>query len=153
MNIGFDFDGTLSNEMFGRFIQSISNNLNRGHTLILITSRCIINEEIKERVKELNLNINQFFAMGNTVYVHKADFVKEKKIKLDLFFDNDPYDVEAFSKNGILCIFIPPITGSLMEEICEEYILEKAKELDRIYLSYIQNKQRERNHSCINKSD
>jgi len=127
MRIGFDFDGTLSNEAFGNFIKEIAPSLNK-HTLVLITSRGGIGDDIGERVKELGLDIKQFFAMGNTVHLHKADFVKDSGMSLDLFFDNDPYDVEAFTKAGILCMFIPPEVGSLMEEIVEVFMKEKVKQ-------------------------
>ena len=131
MVIGFDFDGTLTNETFGNFLKSVSKSLNL-NDLIIITSRGTIDDVVRDRAKELELKIKKFIAMGNTIHLHKADFVKSADIKLDLFFDNDPYDVEAFRKLGILCLFIPPDEDSLMEEICEGFMLEKCRELDRV---------------------
>ena len=127
MKIGFDFDGTLSDEAFGNFIKIIAPSLNK-HNLVLITSRGKVGDDIVERVENLGLDIKQFFAMGNTIHFTKADFVEDSGMSLDLFFDNDPYEVEAFRKRGILCLFIPPEAGSLMEEIVEGFMKEKVQE-------------------------
>ncbi len=129
MLIGFDFDGTLTNPTFGNFLQSISKQLNSSE-LILITSRSKIDEEVRERVKELDLNISQYFAIGGEKYTHKVDFVIAAGIKLDMFFDNDPYDAEAFRSLGILCLFIPPEPDSLMEEIYEGFLADKCRDLN-----------------------
>lgn len=127
MKIGFDFDGTLSDEAFGGFVKAMAPSLNQ-HNLVLITSRGRVGDDIVERVENLGLDIKQFFAMGNTIHFTKADFVKDSEMSLDFFFDNDPYEVEAFRNIGVPCLFIPPEVGSLMEEIVEGFMKEKVQE-------------------------
>lgn len=128
MTIGFDFDGVLTEEIFKKFIYSIRNVLNKDE-LIIITSRSEIDDEIVDIIKELELKEVWVYAIGAADYKHKAEFVAEEELPIDLFFDDDPYEVDAFSKLGIICLWIPPKEDSLMSEIHEIFIAEKYNEL------------------------
>lgn len=128
MVVGFDFDGVLTDSKFKNFVTNMARSLN-DHEVIVVTTRAEADEEVVETVKEIGIESVMVYAIGDTSYATKAAFVADEEMKIDLFFDNDPYEVDAFTKLGILCLWIPPVDSeSLMAEIYEGFIGDKYKE-------------------------
>ena len=129
MNIGFDFDGTLDRAPhFEAFIKLMSPVLNQHNTFIL-TTRDKITSQVQKQVRNLGLNThsNNMIAMGkqmtNGLFNSKANYINAMNIKCDLFFDNDPYEIEDLRKLGISCIWVPEMDkDSLMWEISENFM-------------------------------
>lgn len=132
MHIGFDFDGTIFKAPhFESFISLISPILNQNHTFVL-TTRDKITAQVKKQTKKLGLNTHSrnMIAIGDQLSTRlvdsKAHFIHTMGIKCDLFFDNDPYEIEDFRKFGIPAIWIPEMDKeSLMWEITEGFFKEK----------------------------
>jgi hypothetical protein len=132
MTIGFDFDGTLKGAPnFEQFIQLISPLLNQQKTFIL-TTRDDITAQVQKHVRKLGLNThsNNMIAIGrqltNRMFDSKAHYISMMQMKCDLFFDNDPYEIEDLRKYGIPCIWIPEIDkDSLMWEITDEFFKKR----------------------------
>lgn len=128
MFIGFDFDGTLDNAPhFEQFVKLISPILNEQETFIL-TTRDKITSQVQKKVRSLNLNThsNNMIAIGHEItsriFDSKAHFIQSMNMRCDLFFDNDPYEIEDLRKNNISCIWIPEMDkDSLMWEITEAF--------------------------------
>ena len=141
--IGFDFDGTLSNDQFFE--------LAKGYVKIakacIITSRHEVGDDIYQRAAVLGIPDNLIFAIGkfHQFYPTKASFIKHKMMMSDgafdisMFFDNDPYEIEELQKAGILAMWImPDVTsdryedryqpGGLMAEIVEGFVSLKEPE-------------------------
>lgn len=134
MIIGFDYDGVIDgNESFANFIAVMSPMLNQNITFIL-TTRDIVNDEMKERVQSLGLQTNRITAIGkqmtNHMFDSKAHYMQTLRVPCDLFFDNDPYEIDALRKAGIPCIWVPEMDkDSLMWEITEGFFGERQNEI------------------------
>lgn len=128
MVVGFDFDGVLTDETFKNFVAAMSKSL-ESQEVVVITTRAEADEEVIAAIKELGIKSVMVYAIGDTDYRTKAAFVADEEMKIDLFFDNDPYEVDAFIKLGILCTWIPTRDPeSLMAEIYQGFVEEKYKE-------------------------
>jgi len=137
--IGFDFDGTLTNEAFFELAKEYV----KHSEACIITSRNEIGEDIYQRAAMLGIPDNRIMAIGKVhrFYPTKADFICHKQLMSDdefhisVFFDNDPYEVEALQKAGIIALFIMPDVstndgyqpGGLMAEIVDTFVEEKNK--------------------------
>jgi FMN phosphatase YigB (HAD superfamily) len=137
--IGFDFDGTLSNDAF--FL--LAKDYVKHSKACIITSRNEIGEDIFQRAAALGIPDDLIFAIGkiHKLYPNKADFIKHKQMMSDnafhisMFFDNDPYEVEALQKAGILGMWIMPDVndhdgyqpGGLMAEIVDTFVQQRNK--------------------------
>lgn len=124
MVIGFDFDGVISEPLFRNFVKSIS--LKKDTEIVLITTREDVDSEVVEAVKELGIQSVIAYAIGSS-WKTKAEFIAEEEMAIDIFFDNDPYEVDAMTNLGIFCLFVPPVDkDSLMAEIIEGFYREKS---------------------------
>lgn len=129
MNIGFDFDGTLSGAPhFENFIKLISPILNN-HNIFVVTTRDKITNQVEKQIKNLELKISHknLIAMGNLLkdgsIESKAQFMFAMNIKCDLFFDNDLHEIEDLRKHNMPCIWIPEMNkDSLMREITADFM-------------------------------
>lgn len=132
MTIGFDFDGTLKGAPhFEQFIQLISPILNQ-HTTFILTTRDDITAQVQRHARKLGLNThsNNMIAIGrqitNRMFDSKAHYMHVMNTKCDLFFDNDPYEIEDLRKFGIPCIWVPEMDkDSLMWEITEKFFEDR----------------------------
>lgn len=130
MIVGFDFDGTLHGAPhFETFVKLISEEINKRYNIIfLLTTRDKITDDIVKHVEDLGLRINRndMFAIGKQltkgIFDSKAHYMKSMNMPCDLFFDNDPYEVEDFRKFGIPVLWVPDMDkNSLMWEITEGF--------------------------------
>ena len=134
MVIGFDYDGTLYNvPHFENFIKLISPTLNE-HMLFLLTSRDMVDFDMKNHISSLGLKIRDkdMFAIGkhisNGMFDSKAHYMKSMNMPCNMFFDNDPYEIEDLRKFGIPCLWVPELNkNSLMWEITENFFFERGK--------------------------
>lgn len=134
--IGFDFDGTLTNEKF--FL--LAKDYVRHSEACIITSRNDLGDDLLERATELGIPHKRCFAIGRVhrFYPNKADFIRHKmtmsdgEFHISIFFDNDPYEIMFLQKAGILALWVMPDTdyndgyqpGGLMAEITDTFIEE-----------------------------
>lgn len=125
MKIGFDFDGVLTDSVFRTFIKSIRNNLLDKNEVVIVSTRIVADLVMKEILKEIGFDGIPIHIVESS-FDFKSAYLKHKRIKIDLFFENDPYEMDEFQKNGVRCIWVPPTPGTLMEEIYINYIREKA---------------------------
>ena len=124
--IGFDYDGTLSNANFFKFAREFA----KHHECCIITSRDEIDEEIREAGHLLNIKDDMMFAIGKVLnlYDEKAHFIKHKEMmsdgtfKVDIFFDDDPWEILALHKAGIPGFWITPDADSMMGELTEQFV-------------------------------
>lgn len=132
--IGFDFDGTLTNEAFF----ALAKDYVKHSEACIITSRNNVDEDIYQRAAVLGIPDNRIMAIGkmHRFYPTKADFIKHKQLMSDgefhisMFFDNDPYEIEALQRVGILALWVMPDTtihdgyqpGGLMAEITDTFV-------------------------------
>jgi hypothetical protein len=128
MTVGFDFDGTLTNETFGNFVRLISPSL-KDINKIVITTRAEIERELTDRIIELGLDNTTVYAIGDADYHNKASFVADEELELNIFFDDDLYEVEAMTRLGIVCLWIPPYDDPVMEDQYRSFIEEEYNDL------------------------
>lgn len=134
--IGFDFDGTLSNDAFFELAKEYVK-----HTdACIVTTRDEVGDDIFQRAAVLGIPDTRIFAIGklHQFYPNKADFLKHKMLMSDsgfhisMFFDNDPYEILFLQKAGILAFWVMPDMsiddgvqpGGLMAEIVDTFIQE-----------------------------
>lgn len=134
--IGFDFDGTLTNDAFFEFAKDYV----KHSEACIITSRNELGDDLIARASELGIPKERCFAIGklHQFYPNKADFIRHKMLMsetgfhISVFFDNDPYEIMFLQKMGILALWIMPDTslhdgyqpGGLMAEITDTFIEE-----------------------------
>jgi hypothetical protein len=137
--IGFDFDGTLSNDAFFELAKEYV----KHSEACIITSRNAIGDDIYLRASVLGIPDTLIFAIGklHQFYTTKADYIRHRQLMSDgafhisIFFDNDPYEIEALQKAGILAMWIMPDTtsndgyqpGGLMAEIVDTFVQDRSK--------------------------
>lgn len=134
MIIGFDFDGTLDGPShFENFILLMSPLLNQQTTFVL-TTRDEITAQVQKKVRKLGLNThsNNMIAIGkqitNRMFDSKAHYMSVMNMKCDLFFDNDPYEIDDLREYGISCIWVPEMKkDEFMWELTENFFFEKGK--------------------------
>lgn len=135
MRIGFDYDGVLDgNFAFGEFLKAIVTSLYNEDVFIL-TTRDSITSDMRERLNELGFSLEEdmIVAIGkmidNRMFDSKAHYIHTMNIRCDLFFDNDPYEIDALRKYGINCIWVPEMDKeSLMWEITQGFLETYGKE-------------------------
>ena len=134
MRIGFDFDGTLhkapQHEAFFKLMAPVLNQ----HELFVLTTRDTVDSKLMAHVAQLGLKVDHFMAMGKQMsmglFETKAHFMKCMNTQCDMFFDNDPYEIDALRKLGIPCMWVPEMDqDSLMWEITEGFFGERKNEI------------------------
>jgi len=116
MRIGFDFDGVLSK---GSYFAPIAQLIVYGQTSIepfVLTTRDEIDNDMDERLKALFGRYVYCLAIGKSInsnLPYKADILVTPGIKedVDLFFDDDFYEVKRFHELNIPCVHVVPLRG------------------------------------------
>lgn len=134
--IGFDFDGTLSNDAFFELAKGYA----KHSEACIITSRNEVGDDIYQRAAELGIPDKRIMAIGklHQFYPTKASFISHKQLMSDnrfhisVFFDNDPYEIQALQRAGILALWVMPDfsdssgyqPGGMMAELIETFIAQ-----------------------------
>lgn len=110
MIIGFDFDGVLFEAPhFTPLIPKISHN----NEVLILTTRDKIEPFMKDVIFDIFGYLPLVEAIGRDVALgskkYKAQHIETYNEAVDVFFDDDIFEVREFYKRGIPAVWVPPM--------------------------------------------